>query len=201
MEPLGLAIGIAGLAGLFSTCIDVVESYKEYGFESRNIIARFDADKLLLQRWADDVGITDNKLRDTHHPKLDDPAVASVVGQVLLNIREIFSITHDASLRLRDRRTEDIECYSVNPSSFPGKDLTLIDKPKTPSRRRDKVKWALRGKAKFTPQVEMFGTLVKQLYRLIPLEKGNQDLDLGPTENLDGLSRLQRRTCLSIIWS
>jgi hypothetical protein len=53
MEPIGFTVGIVGLAGLFSVCLDVidkVDSYKDYRVESRSIIAQFDADKHLFTK-------------------------------------------------------------------------------------------------------------------------------------------------------
>lgn len=49
METAGLAVGIAGLAGLFGACMGAMKhlhSYKTPGHESSYIIAAFDADKL-----------------------------------------------------------------------------------------------------------------------------------------------------------
>lgn len=37
MEPVGLAVGVLGLAGLFSTCleaVDKVQSYRSFGVDS-----------------------------------------------------------------------------------------------------------------------------------------------------------------------
>src|SRR5277367_1689982 len=96
MEAIGLAVGVAGLAGLFSTCLDVVDkvdSYRDYGFESRSIVAQFEADKLLFQKWAQSVGIDKGKLKDTHHRDLDNPETVSMVERILSSIQEIFSRT------------------------------------------------------------------------------------------------------------
>ena len=63
MDPFSLTAGIAGfagLAGLFTTCLDIidrVDSYKDFGIESRSIIAQFEVDKPLFKKWATDVGI------------------------------------------------------------------------------------------------------------------------------------------------
>lgn len=57
MEIAGLAVGIAGLAGLFGACMGAMKhlhSYKTPGHESSYIIAAFDADKLLFQRCAEE---------------------------------------------------------------------------------------------------------------------------------------------------
>ncbi|GKT51786.1 uncharacterized protein ColSpa_11967 [Colletotrichum spaethianum] len=48
MEPVGLAVGIVGLAGLFSSCLEAVEkfdSYKNFGRDSRSLATLFDTDK------------------------------------------------------------------------------------------------------------------------------------------------------------
>lgn len=77
MDPFSLAAGIsgfAGLAGLFSTCLGVIErvdSYKDFGAESRSIIAQFEADKYLFAKWAQDVGIDKDNLKNNYH--LDNP--------------------------------------------------------------------------------------------------------------------------------
>jgi hypothetical protein len=49
----GLAIGISGLAGLFGTCLDVLEKFGSWreddGSESRSLTARSKAHKLQLE--------------------------------------------------------------------------------------------------------------------------------------------------------
>lgn len=57
MEAIGFAVGIAGL---FSTCMDVVEKvniYKDFEANSSALAAVFRADKLYLEQWASKVGI------------------------------------------------------------------------------------------------------------------------------------------------
>lgn len=88
MDPLSLTFGVAGivgLAGLFSTCLDVierVESYKDFEIESRSIFSQFKADKLLFQRWAKRVGINELGLKEEHHKGLDDLETA-LMGESL----------------------------------------------------------------------------------------------------------------------
>ncbi|KAH6664589.1 ankyrin-1 [Halenospora varia] len=58
MEPIGLTVGVIGLAGLFSVCLDVidkVDSYKDYGVKSRSIVALFEGYKHLFKKWAQDI--------------------------------------------------------------------------------------------------------------------------------------------------
>jgi hypothetical protein len=96
MEPIGFTIGVVGLTGLFSVCLDVidkVDSYKDYGVESRSIIAQFKADKHLFTKWAQDVGIDKNKLKNNYHSYLDNPETNLIVQEILSSIQEIFSKT------------------------------------------------------------------------------------------------------------
>ncbi|KAH7144327.1 ankyrin-1, partial [Dactylonectria estremocensis] len=65
MEPVGLAVGIAGLAGLFSSCLEVVEnvdSYRDFEHDSRSLAAQFDADRLRFQQWGRSIGIEEGQL-------------------------------------------------------------------------------------------------------------------------------------------
>lgn len=60
MELVGLAVGIAGSAGLFTTSLDAIhkyDSWKDSGIESRAFAAQFEAHSLRLERWGEAVGI------------------------------------------------------------------------------------------------------------------------------------------------
>lgn len=65
MEIAGLAVG---LASLYCACIEAVnrvESYKNFEAETQQLSAQFKADKAILQRWANKVGIRYDGLSDT----------------------------------------------------------------------------------------------------------------------------------------
>ncbi|RYP08950.1 hypothetical protein DL764_001561 [Monosporascus ibericus] len=59
MEPVGLAVGILGLAGLFSSCLEAIEkvhSYRAFGSDSHTLDAQFKAEKLRFGQWGRAVG-------------------------------------------------------------------------------------------------------------------------------------------------
>lgn len=148
-----------------------LNSYKIAGHESSYIIAAFNADKLLLQRWADGVGITDNTLEEVHHPDLNNASVASVVGTILSNIRDIFKMTDTISSKLLIASI-DSEISSLNATKGPSKGNLLDIKISQPlASRRARISWALGGKTNLTAQVEVFGLLVAKLYGIIPIDK------------------------------
>ncbi len=65
-----------------STCLDVldkVDAYKSSGSNSHVMSACFDADKYRFSRWLLAVGIVNGRLKDNHHPLLDDPALQPIL--------------------------------------------------------------------------------------------------------------------------
>lgn len=177
MEFVSFAVGVAGLAGLFSACVDAIENvhaYKNYDYESSYINAPFAANKPLFQRWADGVGISSGKLKDVHHPDLDNVEVVSVVGRMLSNIQDIFSRTDSISSKLAIKSTDDeiLSLSKINNSSQK-KFFSTKNSHASPS-RGNKLFWALGGKTHFIAQVDVFGVLVGKLYEIIPVgEAGN----------------------------
>ncbi|KAJ5646323.1 hypothetical protein N7490_002695 [Penicillium lividum] len=101
MNPVSFAVGIIGLAGLFSTCLEVVEKFdskKEFGIESRSIRAQFKAQRLRLQQWGQDVGLQGDTLMEKHSKQLDDPRTYSIVEELLSAIRGICTYEDDLAL-------------------------------------------------------------------------------------------------------
>ncbi|KAH6676757.1 hypothetical protein B0J14DRAFT_360351 [Halenospora varia] len=169
MEPISFTVGIVGLAGLFSVCLDVidkVDSYKDYGLESRSISAQFDADKHLFTKWAQDVGIDKNKLKDSHHGLLDNPETNLIIQKILSSIQEIFGKTEGTVSNLQP-------VVAAGPVSFPGgihflNTRTKSQNPEGAISKRGRIGWSLRSKAKLIYQVQQFGALVQRLHSLVP---------------------------------
>lgn len=173
MEIAGLAIGVAGLAGLFGACMGAmghIHSYKISGHESSYIIAVFEADKLLFQKWADGVGIAGNRLKDVHHPDLDNAAAASVVRKILSSIRDIFIMTDSISSKLL-MKSIDNEILSLKKThSFSKGNLINMENSQPLASKRARISWALVGKTNLTEQVEAFGSLIQKLYEIVPIK-------------------------------
>lgn len=179
MEVAGFTIGVVGLASLFGACIDAidhVDSYRRFGIESRYITAQLNADKILFKIWADEVGVVDGKLDIVNRAE-----VVAAVERILSSIHELFVDTEQALSKLQ---LENSGKYLASPQNAhqpnPRKHMLL------PVGRGDKVVWALRGKSKFTTQVEVFKTLVEKLYSLIPLKDRNRSLEFHGRQ-LEGL--------------
>jgi hypothetical protein len=92
MEAAGLIVGVAGLAGLFSSCLEAantVQAYLTSGTDSHVVNSRFEAVRVRFERWGPCVGLTRGGLLEDHHSALDDGAVAAAVENLLTIIKTI----------------------------------------------------------------------------------------------------------------
>jgi len=196
MDPLSLTFGIAGiigLAGLYNTCLDVldkVDSYKEYGIDSRSMIAQFEADKLLFQKWGKNVGIDKNVLSDKHHRNLDDPQTVSSVEKILSSIQELYLNADNTRLTLQPILKPDQKSKSsAGGTFFPGSHARYQAVQESTSKRK-RVAWAFRNKAKFVAQVQQFGALVQRLQSLVPPDDMNGATNMYNGPIIDSLTSL-----------
>lgn len=188
MESIGLVVGFAGLVGLFSTCLDVIDkidSYRDYAFESQSIVAQFEADKLLFQKWAQSVGIDRGKSKDTHNRDLDNPETALMVEKILSSIQEIFSKTEGIISHLQPVSEAGPKSSRENAPFSHGS--IQNQKFQVPMSRRQRIGWALKGKAKFITQIQQFGALVQRLHSLVPPDAIKRAVNAKTGTALDGL--------------
>lgn len=172
MEPASFAVGIIGLAGLFSTCLEAVErfdSWKDYDSEFRSLVAQFKVQKLRLAKWGVAVGLEDDELSYVHNPLLDDPKIESTVKELLLAINTACRDEDKAFL-----------------TPMLGKDEnTTKDQPfhrhAPRESKRQKLGWIFRTKAKRVAQVDRFSKLVESLHILVPIEDPKEHMGRRPT--------------------
>jgi hypothetical protein len=182
METASLVIGVAGLAGLFNSCleaVDKVQSYQTFGTDSHVLDTRFKVARARFERWGPGVGIGQGKLLPDHHSALDDKDTSTVVTDVL---HIIIKTICDAS-NAPPRRTR---------AAGPGDDDSSgLHRPYavTSESRRRKMAWAFWGKGGRTEQVELFEKLVQELHNLVPPNTGESTRrahkpDTGRTDTL-----------------
>lgn len=174
MEPVGLAVGVVGLFGLFNTCLDVVkkhDAWKDFGSESRCLTAQFEAQKLRLQNWGEAVGVEQESVSSKHHELLGDPRTRSNIQNLLLAIKDICGHEQALSLTTISR---------VETGSSEGPILTKHGYSLTSrGSKRQRFNWALRGKERRIAQVAQFSSLVDDLHSLVPVngERGQGSRD------------------------
>jgi hypothetical protein len=198
MEIAGLAVGVVGLAGLFGLYRDTMEqidTYKNYRLESRHLVTQFMLIKQMFRIWAEKVGIHDergHKMRESHHSNLDNPEIASVVGEALWSIRKIFEATVKTSSTISLGSDGENLLFSANRSQILPKKIENPKLSQSSISKRDKLGWALGGKTNFAKQVDVFEGLVEKLYILVPIQQVEElgsrlaELDIS----LQGILRL-----------
>ncbi|KAG9494957.1 hypothetical protein J7337_013186 [Fusarium musae] len=174
METAGLVIGVAGLAGLFTSCVealDKIQSYRTFGTDSHVLNTQFKAARARFERWGPGVGIEQGRLKHAHHPALDDKAVSDVVAELLHIIVEAICDAGNVPPR-RARGT-----------GFDNKDSVERGRPTARNTMHEsktkKMSWALWGKGKRAEQVEIFEKLVQQLHNLVPPRTENNPWSAG----------------------
>lgn len=201
MEIAGLTVGVAGLAGLLSACIDAVDrvdTYRKFEFESRYITTRFADDKLLLHKWVEAVGITNGRLQDVHHRDLDRDEVVTAIARTLSSIHEIFSATSSFSSNLQGLSLDSKSTFLANLDNYTNDHSIEEKKSRFLVSKTSKLKWSLGGKARFTTQIEVFGVLVGKLYDIIPLEENSKALNSDVIRGLDELNSSLRGILLCL---
>lgn len=167
MEPAGLAVGIAGLAGLFTSIIDVinrVHTYRSFGTDSQIFNAYFEADCVRLERWGREIGLLDNGRLSPRHSTFLDPRRAAAVKELLEILYQIIVSKQHSKQK---KSTKQAGSHGVG---------VQLGKPHAPLNQLDnntltKLKWAIQGKSERKEQVELFGVIVQKLHDLLPVDE------------------------------
>lgn len=91
VDPVGVVLGVAGLAGLFSTCVqcfELVHLGRAYAKNFEILQAKFEAQKVRFLIWGQAVGVTEGSSYDT---RLDLPEIRPTVIKLLNCVRLLFS--------------------------------------------------------------------------------------------------------------
>lgn len=177
MEIAGLGIGIAGLAGIFSTCLDIVEridAYKDFGDDSRAIISQFDADILLFKQWSKAVGFDGKTLDDDHHERLDNMETFSAVRKIFAVIQDIVYDLDKGSSNQQYGPDSVSSRVKLNDSR-----RLQFQKLRGSASHKTKMEWSLRHKARFLALSQQFGNLVGSLRALVPPETSRSVNSMG----------------------
>ena len=164
METAGLVIGVAGLAGLFSTCLEVldkVQAYQTSAIDLDVLAALFNATKVLFERWGTSVGIDKSRLLPEHHPVLDNKDATETVAHVL---HIIIKTICDAS-NVRPDGGRAVGLGDDDSSGLTRPKSRYVLKPEAIPRR---LAWVLWRKNLRVGQVELFEMMVHKLRELVP---------------------------------
>lgn len=195
-ETAGLVLGVAGLAGLFTTCIDCYQLVRRGQARDRDykiLETKFNNQELRLSTWGRACGLLQS---DEYDERLDEPVLNSRIAATLECIGELFQDEKKLKKRFglkplgavsgifarADRNAlamQPAADVSIAPASRRTALFFWKKQQSSLSRFRDGARWAIADRDKFTELVQH-------------LKDFNDDLE-AMTRPLDGWYARQRR--------
>lgn len=108
MEPIGLAIGIVSLVGIFKECVDLfslISATNSLGSDFEILNAKLDVEKTLLLQWAQRVKL----LQQGYDERLNQQRTATAVSATLSALRSLLSKTEDLQRKYGLRLDRELE--------------------------------------------------------------------------------------------
>lgn len=192
MEPVGLAAGLAGLAGLYSVCLqgmDHIQAWMEMGKDSQRIYCMLQVEKYLLENWGESVGINvDGSMRTgNHHPALSIPRSRDVVYSILANIETIFCDGETLSNKYGINSAVGSSSHTTLQSTVTSHHETATKTKREISYFR-KYCWVVKDKKKFELLVADLRGFIERLYAVITQHDGHAVLIADVAEKLEAMN-------------
>lgn len=194
MEPVGLAVGVVGLAGLFSAvleALDRVQDYKTSSADSKALTAQFNASRVQLEGWGRNTGLYPSLDQAASAPDARRTTLVHLSQERLSAIEELLKTACDimgAEKSPKSRVAVDdpgLPVHNANQSRdvdgdprvaaqrgslgramvAGGASLTNSTRRQAESKRH-RIGWAFGRKGERTEQVKLLGDIVNQLERL-----------------------------------
>lgn len=181
-EAAGLALGVAGLAGLVTSsieCFEYVQLGRNLGKDYGGALARLDVVQLRISRWAVATGI----LTDPERPDVQykgPVATAQELNTIKRVLGEVLTEFNDAHVLSQSYASKESSADLVlgHPTDLSLDMLSLHDATRAMAARRQKktsvvqkAKWGLYGKKRCDTLIANVADLVDQLITLFPAKE------------------------------
>ncbi|EEP76507.1 predicted protein [Uncinocarpus reesii 1704] len=179
IEPARLALGAAGLAGLFKNvvdCFEYIQIGRNFGTAFQTSILNLDVARLRLTRWGEFVGLARwDGLQSLKETKLSTECIAK--AELLLGqIEDLFVEGEGISERYKRRCSSEQSLAAYDPKTDLDKTRTLLHKKmrefelkrQSSANLREKAKWALYEEKRFSRLIEDITALTNGLIDLFP---------------------------------
>lgn len=210
-EVFGIVAGAAGLAGLFTPCVECFEYIqfgRSFGKDYETCLVKFDVVRLRLSRWGTSVGLGSDPSLTARQSKpqiqvpSDQIALANKVLQQILDKFEETEVTSKLFKTKAERSGTDTAIFSTSDLSSRFSSLHVTSKEIARRRQKgtnflQKTAWALYEKKKFDRLLQDVAELMDDLENVFPAIKPVQrELCAGETaefskdkQNLEILSK------------
>ncbi|KAK3491087.1 prion-inhibition and propagation-domain-containing protein [Neurospora hispaniola] len=190
MEPVGLAIGVIGLAGVLKSCVELFgyfSTYHSYGHDYNLLDAKLHVEKAVLLQWADRVRL----LHEDYDRRLDNPTIREAVSHILSSITHLLSETSSLQQRYGvEQRDGPHSQLLVSQSSaivsslmekFKNDYNTMqlrIHHRKATTPASDKLRWMIVDKDKFNTLIAELSHFTSKLDALLPGDSSERTVSL-----------------------
>jgi Prion-inhibition and propagation len=187
MEPIGFAIGVAGLANIFTSCLDCFEYVqlgRKFGEDYGKCLLRLDAAKVRMSRWGTSMGLGPEP-HQCHNKSISE-AEFRLAQSLLEQIMDSFADAERLSERykkhalLQEAKGDDLIVYDARTDLDP-KYQRLHQTMRELAIRRQrgtgvlkKATWALYEKRKFDTMLQEVTDFISELVDLFPAAKDDQ---------------------------
>lgn len=167
---------VTGILGLINDSFDLHDrwgSVKNFQNEFTQCIRAWKHGEIRRAMWIEYTGFDGQRLKDQHHPRLDDKDVYSGAKDCFETIREIcvWLEKKTSKLKISSDQTEELQGkignLSMDKSSKIGGPAKSCGS--SAARMREGTGWALHGK-QFKDEVERLEKAVDRLYDLVPVD-------------------------------
>jgi hypothetical protein len=166
VDPAGLALGLAGLSGLFSASLDALDrisAAKSYGTDYHLFTTKLSSDRRRLFRWGHAIGLAPGS--GISHALLQDPEIREEVRELLAWVVYFFEDSEGIKKR-----------HGAGVIGYPRERARMLQ---SNAGIMVKFRWAFSGKAKAKGILEELGWFVGRLYELVPVQRAEmRELDL-----------------------
>ncbi|CAZ84103.1 unnamed protein product [Tuber melanosporum] len=210
MESIGVALGIAGLAGLFTTCLqlfDLVSTAESHSSACQTLLCKLEVEQVLLLKWGEAVGIfnpqdSDREERnETYNKRLGDTPIRRAVFNILSCLKTTLEDTNNlvAKYGLQPLQSED-EAFDSSPprSAFRvahEKLQRLLKLTQQQASFSRKTRWVVQDKAKFELLIVEIRGFNESLGRLLPevamIQQENTRAEVGESSDVAALKTLE----------
>ncbi|KAF8540113.1 prion-inhibition and propagation-domain-containing protein [Trichophaea hybrida] len=193
VDPIGLTLGLASLASLFTTCLDVlgrISEAKSYGLDHELFVTKVKTERLRFFRWGQIV---------QQHGLLQDPKMRETVCELLAWAVYHFEDSEGLMKPRRGPRTRDLLFGRSRALGFAGPQVLISNNPRARARKLqreasvfDKMRWTFSGKGKSEKVLQELRWFVDTFHDLVPIDLTLQlhPLSIAPDAELNRAATL-----------
>lgn len=185
MDPIGFGIGVIGLSGLYSTCVDLfktIQGIRTFDREHRILATKLDIEKDLFLQWGERVGIL-NTGPNSKDPCLVDRNTMEIVCEVLEQLKELLADTRALERKYGMRAVQprfghdnavtdnDGIVSRRRMSRFEASHREFVSRTRASNEQPSKLtrwRWVVQDKERFEGLLENIAYFVERLSRMVP---------------------------------